>query len=63
MEMESKYVDATIERFEQVTGEQAIHTESGLTFAQMKDWRVIEGEVDAANDNGTVGVEELENVG
>jgi DNA modification methylase len=44
MEMESKYVDATIERFEQVTGQNAIHAESGLTFAQMKDWREIEGE-------------------
>ena len=43
MEMEPRYVDATIERFEQLTGEDAIEVGSGLTFAQMRDWREIEG--------------------
>ena len=54
LEMEPKYVDVAIERFEQLTGEQATHAESGLTFSQMRDWREIEGEPesDAANDNG-----------
>lgn len=44
IEMEPKYVDATIERFEQITGLEAVHADSGLTFAQMRDWREVEGE-------------------
>lgn len=53
MEMEPKYVDATIERFQQLTGRNAIHIESGLTFARMTDWREIDGEPDVivSNDN------------
>ena len=61
MEIEPKYVDATIERFQQMTGQDAIHTETGLTFAQMRDWREIDGEVVASN--GKVGAEETVNVG
>jgi DNA modification methylase len=43
IEYEPRYVDLAIRRFEALTGEQAIEAESGLTFEQMKDWRIVEG--------------------
>jgi len=63
MEMEPKYVDVAIERYRLITGQEAIHADSGLNFAQMRDWREIEGEPDPANDNGNIEAEETENVG
>jgi hypothetical protein len=36
MELDPVYVDTTIIRFEKLTGQQAIHAETGLTFTQMK---------------------------
>jgi hypothetical protein len=63
MEMEPKYVDVAIERYRLITGQEAIHAESGLNFAQMRDWREIEGEAGPANDNGNIEGEETENVG
>ncbi len=44
LELDPKYVDVTIERFRQLTGEEAVHDETGLTFADLKAWREIEGE-------------------
>ena len=37
MELDEKYVDVIINRWEQFTGKQAIHIESGKTYAQLKD--------------------------
>ena len=47
IEFEPRFVDVTIERYEELTGTAAVEAGSGLTFAQMKDWRVIEGPMDA----------------
>jgi DNA modification methylase len=47
IEYEPKYVDVAIRRFEDLTGEDAVHLASGLTFTQMADWRVIEGPMTA----------------
>ena len=40
MELDPVYVDTAINRFEKLTGRQAIHAVTGLTFAQMKFERV-----------------------
>ena len=46
IELDPKYVDVTIERFQQLTGEEAVHAETGMTFARLKDWREIEGDME-----------------
>lgn len=44
IELDPKYVDRTIQRWEKYTGEEAIHVESGLTFAELAQERsAIEG--------------------
>lgn len=40
IELEPKYVDVTVRRMETLTGKQAIHEATGLTFAQMRRRRV-----------------------
>ena len=40
IELDPVYVDIAINRFEKLTGRQAIHTETGLTFAEMRLERV-----------------------
>jgi DNA modification methylase len=58
MEIDPGFVDLAIRRFETLTGETARHLESGLTFAQMCDWRVIEGpEVDVHSRSNSEGEE------
>jgi DNA methylase/ParB-like nuclease domain len=42
MELEPKFVDVAIKRFEKVTGEKAIHAETGLTFEETKRTRAEE---------------------
>ncbi len=37
MEIESKYVDVAIRRWQRYTGGQAVHAQSGLSFAQMQE--------------------------
>ncbi len=49
LELDPKYVDVAIERWQQLTGEAAVHDETGLTLADLKAWREIEGE--APNDS------------
>ena len=39
IELEPKYVDCAIQRWERFTGQEAIHTESGLTFTKLKEHR------------------------
>jgi len=39
MELDPRYVDTAIRRWEDYTGENAIHAESGLTFEQLKEER------------------------
>ena len=53
MELDPQYVDAAVQRYDHLFGEQSIHAETGMTFANLKDWREIEGDVDgaASNDN------------
>lgn len=46
LELEPRYVDVTLERYWQLTGEESVHAETGLTFAKLKVWREIEGEED-----------------
>lgn len=44
IELDPKYVDRTIWRWEQLTGQQALHVESGLTFVELAQERsAIEG--------------------
>ena len=39
MELDPRYVDTTIERFEKVTGVGAVHAESGQTYQQLREER------------------------
>jgi len=39
IELEPKYVDVAIARFEKMTGRQAIHAATGLTFSELKKQR------------------------
>lgn len=39
IELEPKYVDRTIRRWEELTGEEAVHAETGLTFAELSETR------------------------
>lgn len=48
IELDPKYADAIVRRFEQVTGKKAIHVESGKTFAEIALERASQGE--PAND-------------
>ena len=43
MELDPRYVDVAIERWQAYTGEPATHAETGLTFDQMRDARLGEG--------------------
>jgi len=49
MEIDPAYVDVSVRRFEKLTGKEASHAESGLTFAETKDRRSSETEL-ATND-------------
>jgi DNA modification methylase len=42
IELDPVYVDVTIRRFEKLTGKEAIHAESGLTFNEIRNRRGIE---------------------
>jgi DNA modification methylase len=42
MELDPTYLDLTIRRFEKLTGEAAIHAETGLTFAETQRARATE---------------------
>ena len=42
MELDPVYVDVTIRRFEKLTGKEAVHAESRLTFAETKHERCAE---------------------
>lgn len=50
IETDPAYVDVAVQRYEQLTGEVAVHEETGLSYADLRTWREIEG-VDDANDN------------
>jgi len=41
LEIEPRYVDVTIARFEQVTKADAVHAETGQTYAEVADERRI----------------------
>lgn len=43
MELDPKYVDVTIEVYRLITGQEAIHAETGQTFSWMRDDRLLEG--------------------
>jgi DNA modification methylase len=57
IEYEPRYVDLAIRRFEDLTGERAVEAESGLTFEQMKDWRIVEGPMETVGLMGNPGKE------
>jgi DNA modification methylase len=42
IELDPAYVDVTIRRFEKLTGKEAIHAESGLTFKELRNRRGLE---------------------
>jgi DNA modification methylase len=42
IELDPKYVDVAVRRWERFTGEAAVHTESGLTFQELSDLRNAE---------------------
>jgi DNA modification methylase len=42
IELEPKYVDTAIRRWERVTGNLAVHAETGLTFSELRDIRLAE---------------------
>jgi DNA modification methylase len=39
IELDPKYVDRALRRWERLTGERAIHVDSGLTFAELAEQR------------------------
>jgi DNA modification methylase len=39
IELDPKYVDRTIRRWERLTGERAVHVDSSLTFAELAEQR------------------------
>jgi len=41
IELDPKYVDAIVRRFEKISGTEAVHAESGLTFAQVESERSV----------------------
>ena len=43
LELDPNYVDVAVRRYEQITGEVAIHAETGLSFDDLGIWRDIEG--------------------
>ena len=49
MEMEPRYVDVAIERYRLITGQEAIHAETGMTPALLTDWRAILGDEAASS--------------
>ncbi len=42
MELDPKYIDVAVRRWERFTGEKAIHIESGLTFDELSDLRNVQ---------------------
>ncbi len=49
MELDPAYVDVTVQRFEQITGQRAIHAETGMTFNKLAAERAVNlSEVSAA---------------
>ncbi len=62
IEMDPRYVDVAIERFRQLTGEEAVHDETGLTFADLRAWREIEGEASEISAQDNEGEKETSNV-
>jgi DNA modification methylase len=51
IELDPAYVEVTILRWEAMTGQQAVHAESGKTFAELKVERSAHGE--RASDKST----------
>ena len=43
LELEPRYVDVTLQRYWQITGEEPVHAETGLTSSDQRIWREIEG--------------------
>ena len=52
MELEPKYVDVTIERFQKMTGDKAVHAVAGLTFEDMQHQRTTQNCEAAATTAG-----------
>ncbi|MDP6717504.1 MAG: site-specific DNA-methyltransferase, partial [Pirellulaceae bacterium] len=49
MELDPKYVDVAIRRWEKLTGEQAVHVESGRSFHEMVERRTHESSANLAD--------------
>jgi DNA modification methylase len=47
IELDTKYVDRAIRRWERLTGEKAVHVDNGLTFDEL-----VEQRADGAGNNG-----------
>jgi DNA modification methylase len=52
MELEPKYVDVTIERFQKMTGDKAVHAVTGLTFDDVQHQRTKQNSELAATTAG-----------
>ena len=52
IEISPAYVDVAIGRWEELTGLEAIHEESGLTFAELRQSRSLAGESDGSDETG-----------
>jgi len=44
IELDPKYVDRAIRRWERLTGDRALHVETGLTFAELVEQRADDGQ-------------------
>jgi len=42
MELQPKYVDVTVKRWEKFTGKKAVHADNGITFDELADAREFE---------------------
>ncbi len=53
MELDPKYVDVIVKRWQDFTGQQALHMETGRKFDELKDGTTIQNEQQKDSGNGS----------
>jgi DNA modification methylase len=51
MELDPVFVDATIKRFEKLTGQKAVHADNGLTFTKIQEQRAGKAPAEEVGNN------------
>ena len=63
LELDPRYVDVAVERFQRFTGEEAVHAKTDLTFRDLRIWREIEGEPEGVQTDDSKSTRESTDVG